>query len=91
MNSIMRTLSTSVPDADDGDAGSFSHFNYFGNFIGVHFPHRTTENGEILAEAEYSATIDAAMPCDDSISELRVHVHIVIPISMCNQCINLDE
>jgi hypothetical protein len=91
MYAIMCPLSTSVPYADDGDAGPFGHFDNFGDLIGMHFPHRTTKNGEILAEAEHSSPIDAAMTCDDTVSKLGVHVHIAISIPMGNQCINLDE
>jgi len=91
MDSIVRSLSASIPDADDGDTSPFGHFDDFGNLVGVHLSHRTPENGEILTEAENSSTIDAPVTCDDTIAELRVHVHIVIPISMSDQCINLDE
>ena len=88
---IMGSLASTIPNTNERSFRTFSHLHYFGNFLGVHFTHRTTMYAEILGKAVHTPAVDGTVPCNDTIAQGFVQEHIVIHCPMSHEGVNFNK
>ena len=90
-NTVVSALAPAVPKADDWRFDAFGHFDQFGDFLSVHFPHAASMYAEVLGETVNPSAVDCSVACYNTVAKGVVEEHAVVRGSMGDKRINFDE
>ena len=80
-----------VVDTDDGRADAHGQVHHLADLLGVRLGERSAEDGEVLAEDEHQAPVDAAVAGDHAIAQDALLVEPEVGGSMRHERVELHE